>query len=517
MVTSRLKKQPAVGKVSLVGAGPGDPGLLTVKALHALRQAEVLLFDYLASAPIVALANADCERAYVGKQAGNQTLSQSQIISLMVERARQGKHVVRLKGGDPFVFGRGGEEAQALGAAGIAFEVIPGITSALAVPAYAGIPVTHRSYNTSFTVVTGHEDPDKESSSIDWKRLGDPHQTLILLMAMANLKSIVEQLRANGLAPETPVAIVREGTRPSQETLVGTLQTIVADVERTRFSAPSIVVVGDVVALRKDIAWFEKGPLFGRRLLITRPAAQSDALALRLWEMGAEPILAPTISIGPPDNPSAARDAVERAGSYGWIVFTSRNGVDAFFDVLRELGRDSRALAGTKIAAIGPKTSRALMQRGIRVDLVPAEYVSEEIATCLRAASDKDDRILVFRAQEARDVLPRTLREAGRLIDVVAAYKTRTVLDPDFASKVHSCDILTFTSASTVRGFAENLGQNARVATDGKIVACIGPITASAASALGLHVDVVAAEYTVEGLIDALEGAQNATLVSSTD
>ncbi len=503
--------------MSLVGAGPGDPGLLTVKALHALRQADVLLYDYLASAPIVALAPADCERVYVGKQAGTHALSQSDITSLMIQLARQGKHVVRLKGGDPFIFGRGGEEAQELSAAGITFEVIPGITSALAVPAYAGIPVTHRSHNTSFTVVTGHEDPGKECSSINWKRLGDPHQTLILLMAMANLNSIVGQLRENGFAPETPVAIIREGTRPSQETIVGTLQTIVADVERARFSAPSIVVIGEVVALRKDIAWFEKGPLFGRRLLITRPAGQSDALALRLWEMGAEPILAPTISIGPPDDPSAARDAVERAGSYDWIVFTSRNGVDAFFDVLRELGRDSRALAGAKIAAIGPKTSQALMERGIRVDLLPTEFVSEEIAACLRAKSKKDDRILIFRAQEARDVLPRTLREAGRFIDVIAAYQTRIVLDPDFAQKVRSSDILTFTSASTVRGFADNLGQDTRIATDGKIVACIGPITASAATALGLRVDVVAGEYTVEGLIDALECAQSATLNSSTD
>lgn len=507
----------AIGTVSLVGAGPGDPGLLTIKALNALRQADVLLYDYLASAPIVALAAADCKRTYVGKQAGNHALSQSEIISLMIQFARDGKHVVRLKGGDPFVFGRGGEEAQELSAAGIPFQIIPGISSALAVPAYAGIPITHRSHNTSFTVLTGHEDPGKERSSTDWKRLNDPHQTLIVLMGMGNLKPIVEQLLANGLAPETPVAIIREGTRPSQETLVANLQTIVAEVERTRFSAPSIVVIGDVVTLRKEIAWFEKSPLFGKNVLITRPAAQSDAFAMQLWEIGAQPILAPTIAIGPPDDADAAREAVKSAGGYDWIIFTSRNGVDVFFDILIELGRDSRALAGAKVAAIGPKTSQALMQRGIRVDLMPAEYVSEEIAVCLGGVSKKGDRILIFRAQEARDVLPRTLRNAGRFTDVVAAYKTSTVLDPDFAHKVQSSHILTFTSASTVRGYAENLGVDVHDATAGKIVACIGPITAAAAAETGLRVDVVAAEYTIEGLIGALERAAPTTLVSSTD
>lgn len=502
---------PALGKVSLVGAGPGDPGLLTVKALKALRTADVLLYDHLVSAPIVALAPADCQRTYVGKQAGNHALSQSEITSLMIQSARGGKHVVRLKGGDPFVFGRGGEEAQELRAAGIPFVIIPGISSALAVPAYAGIPITHRSHNTSFTVLTGHEDPGKERSGVDWKRLNDPHQTLIILMAMGNLKPIVEQLLRNGFAPETLVAIVREGTRPSQETLVGTLQTIVAQVERTRFSAPSIVIIGEVVALREEIAWFEKGPLFGKSVLITRPLAQSEALAMQLWEMGAQPILAPTIAIGPPDDAAAAHAAVKRAGSYDWIVFTSGNGVNAFFDVLGELGRDSRAVAGAKVAAIGPKTSQALMQRGIRVDLMPAQFISEEIAVCLRTVSKKGDRILIFRAQEARDVLPRTLREAGRFIDVVAAYKTSTVLDPNFAQKVQPSHILTFTSASTVRGFVENLGNAAQVATHGKIVACIGPITAAAAADAGLRVDVVAAEYTVEGLIEALERGQTAT------
>jgi len=508
---------PNRGRVSLVGAGPGDPGLLTVKALHALGQAEVLLYDHLASAPVVGLAPADCERRYVGKQAGSHALSQDAIISLMIAHAREGKHVVRLKGGDPFVFGRGGEEAQELRAAGIAFQIIPGITSALAVPAYAGIPITHRSHNTSFTVITGHEDPAKDRSSIDWKRLAHPNQTLVILMGMGNLKPIVEQLVGNGLAPETPVAIVREGTRPSQETLVGTLQTIVGEVERTRFSAPSVIIVGDVVALRDEIAWFEKGPLFGKRVLITRPSAQSDSLALRLWEMGAAPVLAPTMYIGPPDDVCAARAAVERAGNYDWVVFTSRNGVEAFFDLLQELGRDSRALAGAKVAAIGPKTSQALMRRGIRVDLMPAEFVSEEIAACLLDASSQGDRVLIFRAQEAREILPRTLNDAGRPTDVVAAYKTSILLDPDFAGKVRSCNILTFTSASTVRGFVENLGDKAAIAAQGKIVACIGPVTAAAAIKDGLQVDVVAPEYTVEGLIDALEDMQTATLVSSTD
>ncbi|MDQ6827006.1 MAG: uroporphyrinogen-III C-methyltransferase [Candidatus Eremiobacteraeota bacterium] len=511
-MTSRNK-----GKVSLVGAGPGDPGLLTLKGLRALQQADVLLYDYLASAPVVALAPPDCERVYVGKKAGSHTLSQSEITAIIIRLAHEGKNVVRLKGGDPFVFGRGGEEAQELFAAGIEFEVIPGISSALAAPAYAGIPVTHRAHNTAFTVITGHEDPSKDISSINWKRFADPHQTLILLMAMGNLNAIVVQLLSAGMPADTPVAIIREGTRPSQATLVGTLETIVAEVARMGFSAPSIVVVGGVVKLREEIAWYEKGALFGKRLLITRPTSASDAFAMQLWEMGVEPILAPTISIEPPDDMKRARIAVEGAGSYAWIVFTSRNGVKTFFDILRSQGHDARALAGARIAAIGPKTSQALTQRGIRVDLMPEEYIGEKIARSLIDVTSQRDRVLIFRAQDARDVLPRALRDAARLVDVVAGYKTVILKDPGFGGKVERADILTFTSASTVRGFMENMGGLAGVATQGKTVACIGPVTAAAANTAGLRVDVVASEYTFEGLIEALQGAQGTTLVPSTD
>ena len=424
---------PRRGKVWLVGAGPGDPGLLTLKGARAIRTCDVLVYDYLASQAIVDLAPPECERIYVGKRAGAHTLTQKEITALIVQLGRDGKRVVRLKGGDPFVFGRGGEEAQALRAAGIAFEIVPGISSSIAAPAYAGIPVTHRDHNTSFSISTGHEDPLKGYTSLDYAKLANPKSTTIFLMAMGNLRGIVDALRGNGLAGDTPVAIVREGTKPTQETLVGTLATIVDDVERTQFAAPAIVVIGDVVRERESIRWFDRAPLFGKRVLVTRPRAQADDFAQQLWEAGAEPILAPTIAIGPPDDPAAAATAVARVRDYTWAVFTSRNGVDAFFDLLGASGKDARAFGDAKVAAIGPRTAAALTYRGLRVDFMPAVYVNEAVAEGLIARTQPGDRILVFRAQEARDVLPDPLRAAGRSVDVVAAYRTRYVDDPELA------------------------------------------------------------------------------------
>lgn len=495
------------GTVFLIGAGPGDPGLLTLRAAAALQRADVLLYDALASDAIVAMAPPSCERIFVGKRGGNHAMPQDEIEALMLRKAGDGKTVVRLKGGDPFVFGRGGEEAQTLHEAGIPFEIVPGITSAIAAPAYAGIPVTHRDFNTAFTVLTGHEDPTKPSSTIDWAKLADPHRTLVLLMAMGNLESISQRLIEHGLSTDTAVAVIQDGTRPSQRTVVGTLATI-ADVARTSgLEAPAIVIVGEVVTLRDELRWFDRTPLFGKRILVTRPAHQADQFARALYARGVEPILASTIAIVPPDDVHASHRAIDELSQYSWIVFTSQNGVDAFFDRLGSLDADARYIGKTKVAAIGAKTAERLREHGIRADLVPAAYISEEVGRSLIEATGEGERILIYRAQEARDVLPEMLEDAGRVPTVVAAYKTIFDIDPEFAEKVERADILTFTSASTARGFVELVGggEKAVAAARGKLVACIGPITAEAAEAAGLHVDVVADVYTTEGLLDALE------------
>lgn len=495
------------GIVYLVGAGPGDPGLLTLRAAASLQGADVLLYDALASDAIIAMVPPACERIFVGKRGGNHAMAQVDIEALMVQKAREGKTVVRLKGGDPFVFGRGGEEAQTLRKAGIPFEIAPGITSAIAAPAYAGIPVTHRDFNTAFTVLTGHEDPTKASSTIDWAKLADPHRTLVLLMAMGNLDEIARRLVDHGLSSDTPVAVIQEGTRPSQRTVVGTLGTIANAVRTSGLEAPAIVVVGDVVSLREELRWFDRTPLFGKRVLITRPAHQAEQFARALYARGVEPLLASTIAIVPPDNIYAAHREIDRLEEFAWVVFTSQNGVDAFFDRLNSLDADARYIAKTKVAAIGAKTAERLRQNGVRADLVPSAYISEEVARSLIEATTEGDRILVYRAQEARDVLPEMLENAGRVPTVVAAYKTIFDVDPEFREKVASADVLTFTSASTVRGFVELLGGEpaAIAAAQGKIVACLGPITAEAAENAGLHIDVVADIYTTEGLLDALE------------
>ena len=495
------------GHVALVGAGPGDPGLLTVRAAAVLAVADVLLYDALASDPIVALAPLRCERIFVGKRGGDHAMAQEAIEALMIAKAREGKYVVRLKGGDPFVFGRGGEEAQALHAAGIEFEIVPGISSALAAPAYAGIPVTHRDFNPVLTIATGHEDPSKPESTLDWAELANPRRTLVLLMAMGNLASICERLIAHGRAPQTPAAVIQDGTRPTQRTVTGTLATIAGVAEQAGLRAPAIVVVGDVVSLRDELRWYDTAPLFGKRVLITRPAQGAQDFVRALYARGIEPILASTIAIVPPDDAMPAHRAIDDLASYRWIVFTSQNGVDAFFDRLASLDADARYIGATKVAAIGSKTAERLREYGVGADLLPAVFVSEEIGRALIEASHKGDRILIFRAQEARDVLPEMLEDAERKPHVVAAYKTIFDVDPQFAKKVARADVLTFTSASTVRGYVELLGgaAAAREAARNKLIACIGPVTAEAADGAGLHVDVVADVFTTDGLLDALE------------
>ncbi|MGB8965345.1 MAG: uroporphyrinogen-III C-methyltransferase [Candidatus Cybelea sp.] len=497
----------ARGRVYLIGAGPGDPGLLTLRGAELLRSADVLLYDALANDRIVGLVPPACERIFVGKRGGNHAVAQSEIEALMIAKAREGKLVVRLKGGDPFVFGRGGEEAQALHAAGIGFEIVPGISSALAVPAYAGIPVTHREHAASFTVLTGHEDPSKPASTLDWEKLADPHRTLVLLMATANLREIAQQLIAHGLAGQTPAAAVQNGTEPNQRTVLGTLATIADEVAAASLGSPAVVVVGGVASLREQLRWFDTSPLFGKSVLITRAGEQSDAFACALLGYGAAPIIAPTIAIVAPDDAQGADGLVGGLASYDWIVFTSQNGVDAFFRRLGARNGDARSLAGIEVAAIGDRTAERLASYGVRADLVPSTFISEEVAHALIARSQLGERVVLFRAQEARDTLPQMLRDAGLSVTDVAAYKTVVAGDDAFGEKVARADILTFTSASTVRGYSALLGgdEAAAAAATGKSVACIGPITAQAAREIGLRVDVIASVYTTSGLLDALE------------
>ncbi len=494
------------GRVFLVGAGPGDPGLLTLRAAQVLGDADVLLYDALASDAVVALVPRACERIFVGKRAGNHAMTQAEIEVLAIAKVREGRRVVRLKGGDPFVFGRGGEEAEALHAAGIAFEVVPGISSALAVPAYAGIPVTHRDHAASFTVLTGHEDPSKPSSALDWEKLADPQRTLVILMATANLREIARRLVEHGLSGVTPVAVVQDGTRPSQKTVLGTLVTIADDAARAEIEAPAIVVIGEVANLRDRLRWFDLGALFGKRVAITRTGEQSDAFARALLERGAEPVYASTIAIEPPDDSNAAENALDVLASFDWLIFTSQNGVAAFFARLSARNGDARSIGRAKVAAIGDRTAECLRVYGVRADVVPDVFTGEDVARALIEHSRPGDRALVYRAQEARDVLVRMLEEAGLTVTVVPAYKTVVPSDSEFAKKIARANVLTFTSASTVRGFAALLGGNAAAsqAAAGKCVACIGPITANAASEAGLHVDVVATRFTTAGLLDAL-------------
>ncbi len=494
------------GFVSIVGAGPGDPGLLTLRAARALQSANVVLYDALVDEAILAFAPEFCEKIYVGKRAGAHAMAQHQIETLMIERAQNGQRVVRLKGGDPFLFGRGGEEAQALRGAGVRFEIVPGITSALAAPAYAGIPVTHRAYNTAVTIATGHEDPAKAQATLDWRALSGTHQTLVFLMAAGNLEAIVRHLLDAGVPAWRDAAVVERGTRPDQRTVASSLERIATETKAAGIEAPAVFIVGEVAKLRDQINWFERLPLFSKRVLVTRPAHQNEEFARALRDLGAQPILAPTIETAPPHDPTEIARGVDAACNANCAVFTSRNGVDVFFTELGRRNCDARALGGVKVAAIGPKTARALKGYGIAPEIVPDRYISEAVAEAIRAALPPQSKIVLFRARGARDAL-RVLLAESYDVDEYSAYDTRYVTDPQFAQKVARSDVMTFTSASTVQGFFQQFEspQAALAAAMDKVVACIGPITAGEATQRGLHVDVVASDYTEEGLLCALQ------------
>ena len=479
--------------VYLVGAGPGDPGLLTVKGADALGRADVVVYDRLVHPSLLDLAPAAAERVYVGKAPGAAEMEQGDINALLVEEGRAGKEVVRLKGGDPFVFGRGGEEAEALAAAGLTFEVVPGITSAIGAPAYAGIPVTHRGKSTHFTVVTGHEDPDKGGFDVDWSALARVGGTLVILMGAGRVGEIASQLVAGGLSPETPVAAVRNGTRADQQTVRATLATVGA----VGVQAPAAIVVGDVAGF--DLSWFEARPLFGRAVVVTRAREQASELRQRLEGLGAEVIELPAIAIQPVDF------EVPPLERYGWLVFTSANGVHAFVERgLVPAGLDARALAGVRIAAIGPGTAAALAGRGVRADLLPERFVAESLLEAFPAPGPGGERVLLARADRARDVLPAGLSDRGYEVDVLAVYRTVTATpDPVAVERVRrgEVDALTFTSSSTVTNLCDLLGS---VPDPQPVVASIGPVTSKAVEERGLRVDVEATEHTIDGLVDEL-------------
>jgi uroporphyrinogen III methyltransferase/synthase len=478
--------------VYLVGAGPGDPGLLTVRGAELLARADVVVHDRLSSPALLDLAPPAAERIDVGKAPGRVAMNQEDINQLLVERGRSGATVIRLKGGDPFVFGRGGEEAEALIAAGVPFEVVPGVTSAIAAPAYAGIPVTHRGLSTHVTFVTGHEDPAKGTSDTDWAALARAGGTLVVLMGAGRVAEVARLLIDGGRAPDTPVAAVRWGTHPQQRTIRATLATIGSEA----VEAPSAIVVGPVAAL--DLAWFESRPLFGRRVVVTRAREQASGLRTRLVELGAEVVELPAIEMKP------LEFELPELSEYAWVVFTSANGVDAFFARgLHARGLDARALAGMKVAAIGPGTAAALERFGVRADLVPERFVAESLVAAFPAPRVPAERVLLARAEQARDVLPAGLADLGYAVAVVPVYRTVTAEpDPGELERVRAgeFDAVTFTSSSTVESFGRLVGP----VPEGPAVVSIGPITSATAVAAGLRVDIEADPHDIDGLVAAV-------------
>ncbi|MFB0559595.1 MAG: uroporphyrinogen-III C-methyltransferase [Dehalococcoidales bacterium] len=496
------------GKVYLVGAGPSDPGLLTVKGLDCLKQADVIVYDRLLDESLLGAARPDAEKLYVGKSARRHSLEQEAINRLLVEKALQGKIVVRLKSGDPFVLGRGGEEAEALAMNQVPFEVVPGVSSAVAVPAYAGIPVTHRRLASSFTVVTGHEAADKGEATIAWDKLSTGADTLVFLMAMGNLAYIVSRLIENGRPLSTPVAVIADGTSHRQQTIVGTLEDIVSRAEQENFQPPAVIVVGEVVRLRQYLRWFDNYPLFGKRVLVTRAQHQASQLSQLLLKHGAVPVEMPTIEIQPLPAPDEFDQAILNLKDYHWIIFTSTNGVEAFFHRLYSLNLDARWLKDIRIGAIGSATAGALEQKGLRADCIPKKYTSQGLLAQLKRHDMAGCRILLPRADIAGKELTLGLTRLGAEVDEVTAYRTTPYTGGISQAKkmllAGQIDIVTFTSSSAVANLVAALGKK-RVAMNKALIACIGPATAATATKAGLRVDIVARKHTIPGLLEAIE------------
>ena len=495
-------------KVYLIGAGPGDPGLFTLRGKEILERADVIVYDYLASDRLLSFARKDAECIYVGKKGGDHTLSQDGINSLIVAKAKEGKTVARLKGGDPYMFGRGGEEAEELLAAGVPFEEVPGVTSGIAGPAYAGIPLTHRAHSSSVCFITGHEDPTKPDTAHDWEALARSASTLVFYMGMKNLPDISRKLVDAGMNPDTPAAVVRWGTTPRHRSLAATIGTLPEEAARHGFAAPSLIVVGSVVTLRDKLNWFEKRPLLGKGVVVTRAREQASDSAALLAELGAHVIQFPTIEISPLADYGPVREAIARLASYDLVIFTSVNGVRHFWAQLGDLGLDSRALAGLKVAAIGPATAEAVKARGVTPDFVPEKYVAESAAQGIVALFGGDmsgRRALLPRAREARDVLPKTLEAAGAVVDILPVYETlpSAARRDDMLAMLEAGEIqcITFGSSSTVTNFLSLVPVETLKRHPDVKLACIGPITAKTLEDAGLTCHIQPEDYTIPGLV----------------
>lgn len=487
------EEKKAIGFVTLAGAGPGDPGLITRAAVEELTLAEVVVYDRLASSDLLALAAADAELIYVGKAASQHAMTQQRINEVLVEKAQMGKRVCRLKGGDPFLFGRGGEEAEFLAAHDIPFRIIPGVTSAIAVPAYAGIPVTHRGVATSVAIITGHEDPSKSKSDIDWEGIAHGAETLVFLMGLANLPTIASQLIAHGRPASQPAAAIQQGTLATQRVVVSTLENIARRVEEEQLISPVITVIGDVVSLQQQIAWFDNRPLFGRKILVTRAREQASELSRLLKSAGASVVESPMISVAPLPAPA---DLLTRLQQADWLLFTSANALPNLLQQLATVDEDIRALAAAKIAAIGTATADSLRQFSLRVDYQPSRFIAEVMASEFPAPEGK--RLLIIRAETASEELPEILSSRGAVVDILPVYRTTYLRDESL--NIADCDVVTFTSASTVKAFVEQYSNETP-----QHVACIGPVTAEAARAAGLKVDIVAEEATIAAMVTALQ------------
>jgi len=493
------------GKVFLVGAGPGDLGLVTLRAKECIEQADVIVYDHLASPEILGWARDDAEMIHAGKRAGEHSLSQQEINALLVEKAREGKQIVRLKGGDPFVFGRGAEEAKAAVDAGIEFEIVPGITSAIAGPAYAGIPVTHRAENSHVTFFTGHEDPAKTESAIDYAALAKLGGTQVMLMGVERLEPITKEMLKQGVREDLPVALVRWATTGRQETLTGTLRDIAGRAVDRGFEAPAVAVFGKVVALRESLNWYEKRPLSGKRIVVTRSRKQASALSGKLRALGAHVFELPTIRIEPPTDLREFAELVQDAHTYDWIVFTSANGVEAFFEIFFKLYDDAREIGGPRIAAIGPATAQRVKDFHLHVDLQPDEFIAEAVVREFQKQGGVENlRVLLVRAEKARDVLPKQLSALGAIVDEAFAYRTAPETRDITGARRHlleeRADLITFTSSSTVENFLA-LGLPW---PKGMQVASIGPITSKTARDHGLKIDVEARSHDIDGLVQAI-------------
>lgn len=501
------ESSPAQGVVYLIGAGPGDPGLLTVRGRECLRRANVVVYDYLVHPAVLAEAAPGAEIVDAGKRKGAKTFTQDAINALLIDRARQGRVVARLKGGDPFVFGRGGEEAVALAEAGVPFEVVPGVSSVVAVPAYAGIPLTHRGAAATVVITTGHEDESKSGSSIPWDDVALTSGTLVFVMGMTHLAEIAQKLLERGRPPDTPVAVIRWGTYPRQRTVTGRLDTIVREAARLDLQPPGLIVVGEVVRLRERLNWFERRPLFGRAVVVTRAEAQAGDLVDRLLEVGADVIEAPAIRIDPPLSWDEVDAAVARMGRYRWLILTSVNAVIALFDRLLARGADARALGGVRVCAIGAKTAAAIQRYGVTPDRVAEESTGEGVVAALADQDLAGAAILFPRAKTAREVIPEALTGRGAKVDVVTVYQTHPIdRVPDQAREAlqrRQGAIVTFTSPSTVEAFVNALGADAALMRDA-VVACLGPPTAEAARRKGLTVAIQPRAQNMAALVEAI-------------